>query len=52
MRFDNHPNRQHRLRDGNKSKFWCSKCDGALVGRIGKCRNCGKMQLKRKLKGY
>lgn len=28
-------------RKATKSKFWCDKCDAALVGQLGKCPRCG-----------
>ena len=33
-----------------KCKFWCMKCDGALVGQWGKCPGCGYVNWSKKKK--
>ena len=33
-----------------KQKFWCSRCDGALIGEFGKCPNCGFKENNKKIK--
>jgi hypothetical protein len=35
----------------NKAKFWCSKCDMALVGQAGKCPKCGNVENKKRKRG-
>jgi hypothetical protein len=41
-------NRQ-RAQHATKEKFWCPRCDLAIVGEYGKCRICGwKSEEKRK----
>jgi predicted RNA-binding protein with PUA domain len=40
-------NRQ-RMFKTTKSKFWCDRCDVALIGELGKCSKCGYINKSKK----
>ena len=40
-----------RSQRANKAKFWCSKCDAAIVGQVGKCPKCGHVEDKKRKRG-
>lgn len=45
------PTNRERTMVASKDKYWCMKCDRALVGDYGKCPSCGYKQTnKRKYK--
>lgn len=45
------PSNRVKSQSADKSKFWCSKCDAAIVGRVGKCPNCGHIEDKKRKRG-
>ena len=45
------PSNRAKSQSAGKSKFWCSKCDAAIIGRIGKCPNCGNIEDKKRKRG-
>jgi hypothetical protein len=42
-------NREKRMTP-KRTKFWCGRCDAAIVGLRGKCKNCGFKHGKKRLK--
>ena len=45
------PTNREKAKRGSKKKWWCSHCDMALVGNVGKCPCCGKRENRKKIKG-
>lgn len=40
-------NRQ-KSKIAKRGKHWCCKCDHQIVGKLGKCSNCGYLENKKK----
>ena len=44
------PNNREKKLKAKRGVFWCTKCDKSLVGQLGKCKICGSVPLRRKIK--
>lgn len=44
-------NRQRR-QQARRRRFWCRRCDAALVGEFGRCPNCSYIHDRKRQKGW